>query len=183
MGGTSTAAKIRIENILGRVEEYRPEMDEDLLRHAYVFGANRHQGQIRRSGEPYFNHPLTVAWILAEMELDEETIAAGLLHDILEDTETTAEELEEEFGPEVTRLVVAMTKMADYESSYSSREATEAENFRRLLLASMDDVRVILIKLADRLHNMRTLEHLDRDRQIAIARETLDIFAPIANRL
>ncbi len=183
MGGTSPAAKIRIENILGRVEEYRPELDENLLRHAYVFGANRHQGQIRRSGEPYFNHPLTVAWILTQMELDEETIAAGLLHDILEDTETTAEELEEEFGPEVTRLVVAMTKMADYESSYSSREATEAENFRRLLLASMDDVRVILIKLADRLHNMRTLEYLDRDRQIAIARETLEIFAPIANRL
>ncbi|MCK5376905.1 MAG: bifunctional (p)ppGpp synthetase/guanosine-3',5'-bis(diphosphate) 3'-pyrophosphohydrolase [Acidobacteria bacterium] len=183
MVAKAAAAKIRIEDILSRMERYRPDLDEDLLRHAYVFGANRHQGQIRRSGEPYFTHPLTVAWILAEMELDEETIAAGLLHDILEDTETTAEELEIEFGPEVTRLVVALTKMADYESSYSSREATEAENFRRLLLASMDDVRVILIKLVDRLHNMRTLEHLRRDRQIAIARETLEIFAPIANRL
>jgi GTP pyrophosphokinase len=176
-------AKIRIEDILNRMEQYRPDLDEDLLRHAYVFAANRHQGQIRRSGEPYFTHPLTVAWILAEMELDEETIAAGLLHDLLEDTPTTAEELEFEFGPEVARLVVALTKMADFESSYSSREATEAENFRRLLLASMDDVRVILIKLVDRLHNMRTLEHLRRERQIAIARETLEIFAPIANRL
>jgi len=175
--------RIRIENILNRMEHYRPDLDEDLLRHAYVFAANRHQGQVRSSGEPYFTHPLTVAWILAEMELDEETVAAGLLHDLLEDTPTTAEELEIQFGPEVARLVVALTKMADFESSYTSREATEAENFRRLLLASMDDVRVILVKLADRLHNMRTLVYLRRDRQIAIARETLEIFAPIANRL
>ena len=179
----SGAIKIRIEDILNRVESYRPELDENLIRHAYVFAANRHQGQIRRSGEPYLTHPLTVAWILAEMELDEETVAAGLLHDILEDTPTTADELEEAFGPEVARLVVALTKMADFESSYTSREATEAENFRRLLLASMDDVRVILVKLADRLHNMRTLGFLRRERQVAIARETLDIFAPIANRL
>ncbi len=180
---TAIAAKIRIEDILTRMEQYRPDLDEDLLRHAYVFAANRHQGQARRSGEPYFTHPLAVAWILAEMELDEETVAAGLLHDLVEDTPTTAEEIEIGFGSEVARLVVALTKMADFESSYSSREATEAENFRRLLLASMDDVRVILIKLADRLHNMRTLNYLHRDRQIAIARETLEIFAPIANRL
>jgi GTP pyrophosphokinase len=178
-----TEVKIRIEDILNRMEQYRPDLDEDLLRHAYVFAANRHQGQIRRSGEPYLTHPLTVAWILADMELDEETVAAGLLHDLLEDTPTTAEEIEVEFGPEIDRLVTALTKMADFESSYSSREATEAENFRRLLLASVDDLRVILVKLADRLHNMRTLGFLRRDRQIAIARETLDIFAPIANRL
>ncbi len=165
------------------MERYRPDLDEDLIRHAYVFAANRHQGQIRRSGEPYFTHPLAVAWILADMELDEETVSAGLLHDLLEDTETTVDEIGEEFGPEVTRLVAALTKMADFESSYSSREAKEAENFRRLLLASMDDVRVILVKLADRLHNMRTLGFLRRDRQVAIARETLEIFAPIANRL
>ena len=183
MAAETVPPRIRIENILSRMERYRPDLDEDLLRHAYVFAANRHQGQVRRSGEPYFTHPLTVAWILADMELDEETIAAGLLHDILEDTDTTAEELEVEFGPEVARLVVALTKMADFENSYSSREATEAENFRRLLLASMDDVRVILVKLVDRLHNMRTLGFLRRDRQVAIARETLEIFAPIANRL
>jgi GTP pyrophosphokinase len=185
-GGVATAyveVKVRIEDILNRMEQYRPDLDEDLLRHAYVFAANRHQGQIRRSGEPYLTHPLTVAWILADMELDEETVAAGLLHDLLEDTSTTAEEIEIEFGTEVGRLVTALTKMADFESSYSSREATEAENFRRLLLASVDDLRVILIKLADRLHNMRTLGFLRRDRQIAIARETLEIFAPIANRL
>ncbi len=177
------SAKIRIEDILNRMERYRPDLDEDLIRHAYVFAANRHQGQIRRSGEPYFTHPLAVAWILADMELDEETVSAGLLHDLLEDTETTVDEIDEEFGPEVARLVAALTKMADFESSYSSREANEAENFRRLLLASMDDVRVILVKLADRLHNMRTLGFLRRERQVAIARETLEIFAPIANRL
>ena len=181
VAGTASA-KIRIEDILNRMERYRPDLDEDLIRHAYVFAANRHQGQIRRSGEPYFTHPLTVAWILADMELDEEAVAAGLLHDLLEDTDTTAEEIEDEFGPEVARLVAALTKMADFESSYSSREANEAENFRRLLLASMDDVRVILVKLADRLHNMRTLGFLRRERQVAIARETLEIFAPIANR-
>jgi GTP pyrophosphokinase len=176
-------AKIRIEDILNRVELYRADPDEELLRHAYVFAAIRHQGQVRRSGEAYFTHPLTVAWILAEMELDEVSIAAGLLHDLLEDTDTTAEELELEFGPDVTRLVEALTKLSDFESSFSSREATEAENFRRLLLASMDDVRVILVKLADRLHNMRTLKHLQPGRQVAIAQETLDIYAPIANRL
>ena len=178
-----SSAKIRIEDILNRVELYRPDLDEDLIRHAYVFAANRHQGQVRRSGEAYFVHPLTVAWMLAEMELDEVAIAAGLLHDLLEDTDTTAEELGFEFGPDVTRLVVALTKLSDFESSFSSREATEAENFRRLLLASMDDVRVILVKLTDRLHNMRTLSFLHPDRQVAIARETLDIYAPIANRL
>jgi len=179
----SPPAKIRIEDILNRVEQYRDDPDEDLLRHAYVFAGSRHRGQVRRSGEPYFNHPLTVAWILAEMELDEVSIAAGLMHDILEDTDATAEELEQEFGPEVTRLVVALTKISTYESSFSSQEATEAENFRRLLLASMDDVRVIIVKLADRLHNMRTLEFLSRERQVAIAQETLDIYAPISNRL
>jgi GTP pyrophosphokinase len=177
------SAKIRIEDILNRMERYRPDLDEDLIRHAYVFAANRHQGQIRRSGEPYFTHPLAVAWILADMELDEETVSAGLLHDLLEDTKTTVDEIGEEFGPQVARLVAALTKMADFESSYSSREANEAENFRRLLLASMDDVRVILVKLADRLHNMRTLGFLRRERQVAIAKETLEIFAPIANRL
>ena len=183
MVAESASAKIRIEDILNRMERYRPDLDEDLIRHAYVFAANRHQGQIRRSGEPYFTHPLAVAWILADMELDEETVSAGLLHDLLEDTKTTADEIGEEFGPQVARLVAALTKMADFESSYSSREANEAENFRRLLLASMDDVRVILVKLADRLHNMRTLGFLRRERQVAIAKETLEIFAPIANRL
>ncbi len=177
------AGKIRIEDILDRVERYRADFDEDLLRHAYIFSANRHQGQVRRSGEDYMIHPLSVAWILAEMELDEVAIVVGLLHDLLEDTETTADELRVEFGDDVTRLVEALTKISTFEESYASHEDTEAENFRRLLLASMDDVRVILVKLADRLHNMRTLGFLSQERQVAIARETLDIYAPIANRL
>ena len=154
-----------------------------MLRQAYVLAATRHHRQVRRSGEAYVIHPPSVAWMLSELELDEVAIAAGLLHDLLEDTDTTTEELELEFGPDVTRLVEALTKLSDFESSFTSREATEAENFRRLLLASMDDVRVILVKLADRLHNMRTLSFLRPDRQVAIARETLDIYAPIANRL
>jgi GTP pyrophosphokinase len=126
-----TEVKIRIEDILNRMEQYRPDLDEDLLRHAYVFAANRHQGQIRRSGEPYLTHPLTVAWILADMELDEETVAAGLLHDLLEDTPTTAEEIEVEFGPEIDRLVTALTKMADFESSYSKPRTSAACCWRR----------------------------------------------------
>ncbi len=175
--------KVRIEDILDQVERYRPDYDVDLLMRANVFGAARHDGQIRLSGEDYFMHPLSVAWILAQMEMDEVAIAAGLLHDILEDTDTTEEEIERHFGVEVRRLVVALTKISVYESSYTTREETDAENFRRLLLASIDDVRVILIKLADRLHNMRTLDFLKRERQVAIARETLEIYAPIANRL
>lgn len=182
-GGVKTPSRVRFEDILDRMEAYLPELDEALLRHAYVFAAKRHQGQVRRSGEPYLTHPLMVAWILADMELDELAVAVGLLHDILEDTDTAEEEMEAEFGPEVTRAVVALTKMSGYESTFASREATVAENFRRLLLASMDDVRVILVKLADRLHNMRTLEYMRPERQRAIARETLDIYAPIANRL
>ncbi len=176
-------ARVRFEDIIDRMEEYLPDVDEALLRHAYVFAAKRHEGQVRRSGEPYLTHPLMVAWILADLELDELAVAVGLLHDILEDTETTEAEMEAEFGPEVTRAVVALTKMSGYESTFTSREATIAENFRRLLLASMSDVRVILVKLADRTHNMRTLEYMKPDRQKAIAQETLDIYAPIANRL
>lgn len=180
MGLTRT---IRIDEIISRVQEYRDDCDEFLLRKAYVFAAKRHDGQIRRSGEKYFIHPLMVAWTLADMELDEVSIAAGLLHDILEDTETTEEEMERAFGPEVTRLVVALTKMSAFQSSFSTHEEKQAENFRKLLFASTDDIRVLLVKLADRLHNMRTLNFLDRDRQVAIARETLDVYAPIANRL
>ncbi len=108
MVSETAPAKIRIEDILNRMERYRPDLDEDLIRHAYVFAANRHQGQIRRSGEPYFTHPLAVAWILADMELDEETVSAGLLHDLLEDTKTTVDEIGEEFGPQVARLVAAL---------------------------------------------------------------------------
>jgi len=174
---------VRIEQIISRVQEYKESCDELLLDRAYVFAATRHAGQIRRSGEKYLIHPLMVAWTLADMELDEVSIAAGLLHDILEDTDTEEEEMRRIFGPEVTRLVVALTKLSALQSSFKTHEEKQAENFRKLLFASTDDIRVLLVKLADRLHNMRTLNFLPRDRQVAIARETLDIYAPIANRL
>jgi GTP pyrophosphokinase len=181
MDGSSP--KARIEDILTAVEAYRPDMDEGLLRQAYVFAANRHRGQLRLSGEPYLSHPLHVAKILTGLELDEVAVATGMLHDILEDTDTTRSELEAVFGGQIAGLVAALTKIATFESTFAARQASEAESFRRLLLASVDDVRVILVKLADRLHNMRTLEYLERSRQLAIAQETLEIYAPIANRL
>ena len=173
----------RFEDILDFVSAYNPDCDEDLLRRAYVYSAMAHRGQVRVSGEPYLVHPLEVARILAEMHLDEVAIAGGLLHDLLEDTWVTEEELEEQFGEHITGLVKALTKITTMEQSYAAREAAQAENVRRMLLASIADVRVILVKLADRLHNMRTLGHLPEDRRKRIAAETMEIYAPIAHRL
>ncbi len=165
------------------VSAYNPECDEDLLRRAYVYSAMAHRGQVRVSGEPYLVHPLEVARILAEMHLDEVAIATGLLHDLLEDTWVSEEELETKFGEHITGLVKALTKITTMEQSYAAREAAQAENVRRMLLASIADVRVILVKLADRLHNMRTLGFLPEDRRKRIAAETMEIYAPIAHRL
>ncbi|TAM50996.1 MAG: bifunctional (p)ppGpp synthetase/guanosine-3',5'-bis(diphosphate) 3'-pyrophosphohydrolase [Acidobacteria bacterium] len=165
------------------VSGYNPDCDEDLLRRAYVYSAMAHRGQVRVSGEPYLVHPLEVARILAEMHLDEVAIAAGLLHDLLEDTWVSEEELEKQFGEHIAGLVKALTKITTMEQSYAAREAAQAENVRRMLLASIADVRVILVKLADRLHNMRTLGFLPEDRRKRIAAETMEIYAPIAHRL
>lgn len=173
----------RVEEILDLVASYHPECDEDLLRRAYVFSAMAHRGQVRVSGEPYLIHPLEVARILAEMHLDEVAIAAGLLHDLIEDTFVTEDELHAQFGPQITNIVKALTKIISMEQSYAAREAVQAENVRRMLLASVEDVRVILVKLADRLHNMRTLLFLPEPSRRRIARETLEIYAPIAHRL
>ncbi len=173
----------RFEDILEIVSGYNPGCDEDLLRRAYVFSAMAHRGQVRVSGEPYLVHPLEVSRILAEMHLDEVAIAAGLLHDLLEDTWVSEEELESQFGEHITGLVKALTKITTMEQSYAAREAAQAENVRRMLLASIVDVRVILVKLADRLHNMRTLGFLPEDRRKRIAAETMEIYAPIAHRL
>lgn len=178
-----TDALPRFEEILDLVAGYHPECDEDLLRRAYVYSAMAHRGQVRVSGEPYLVHPLEVARILAEMHLDEVAIAAGLLHDLLEDTFVTGDELEARFGPQVASIVRALTKITTMEQSYAAREAAQAENVRRMLLASVEDVRVILVKLADRLHNMRTLRFLPEESRRRIARETLEIYAPIAHRL
>lgn len=173
----------RFEDILEVVAGYNPDCDEELLRRAYVYSAMAHRGQVRVSGEPYLVHPLEVARILAEMHLDEVAIATGLLHDLLEDTWVSEEELEAQFGEHITGLVKALTKITTMEQSYAAQEAAQAENVRRMLLASIADVRVILVKLADRLHNMRTLGHLHGEARRRIATETMEIYAPIAHRL
>jgi guanosine-3',5'-bis(diphosphate) 3'-pyrophosphohydrolase len=172
---------IRFQDILDRIESYKPDFDEELLQKAYIFSAREHRGQVRSSGEPYLVHPLNVAYILAEMRLDETSIAVGLLHDVLEDTLTTKETLLETFGGDVAELVDGVTKISRY--AYVSREQQQAETFRKMLLAMVSDLRVVLVKLADRLHNMRTLEFLTAERREAVAKETMEIYAPIANRL
>jgi GTP diphosphokinase / guanosine-3',5'-bis(diphosphate) 3'-diphosphatase len=172
---------IRFEDLLDKVRAYSPAADVELLRKAYVFSAFEHRGQVRHSGEPYLIHPLAVADFLADMRLDAVAIAAGLLHDVVEDTLTTIERIREVFGPEVAHVVEGVTKISAIR--FSSSEERQAENFRKMLLAMVDDVRVILVKLADRLHNMRTLGHLPEERRMSVAQETRDIYAPIANRL
>ncbi len=172
---------LRFEDILEKVESYHSSVDEDLLRRAYVVSAHEHRNQLRSSGEPYLVHPLAVAMTLAEMKLDDASIAAGLLHDVLEDGSVSKERIGELFGADVAHLVDGVTKIGKY--AFTSREAQQAETFRKMLLAMTDDLRVILVKLADRLHNMQTLEHVPEERQRATAAETLEIYAPLANRL
>jgi GTP diphosphokinase / guanosine-3',5'-bis(diphosphate) 3'-diphosphatase len=173
----------RFEDVLEIVQVYKPDCDEALLRKAYVYSAMAHRGQVRVSGEPYLVHPLEVARILAEMRLDEVAIATGLLHDLLEDTDIDAAEVESQFGARVAGIVKALTKISTMEQSFAARQRAQADTFRRMLLASIEDVRVILVKLADRLHNMRTLHFLSESRRRRIATETLEIYAPIAHRL
>jgi GTP diphosphokinase / guanosine-3',5'-bis(diphosphate) 3'-diphosphatase len=172
---------IRFEDLIEKVRTTNPDADVELLRRAYVFSAYEHKGQVRHSGEPYLVHPLEVADLLADMKLDVVAVAAGLLHDIVEDTQTPIERIKELFGADIAHVVEGVTKLGAI--PFSSSEERQAENFRKMLLAMVDDIRVILVKLADRLHNMRTLHHLPEERRIKIAQETLDIYAPIANRL
>ena len=172
---------IRFETLLEKVRAYSPEADLELLRRAYVFSALEHKGQVRHSGEPYLVHPLEVADFLADMKLDVVAVSAGLLHDVVEDTLTTPERIAELFGAEIAHVVEGVTKIGAI--PFSSTEERQAENLRKMLLAMVDDIRVILVKLADRLHNMRTLHHLPEERRVKIAQETIDIYAPIANRL
>src|SRR5215467_11736760 len=172
---------IRFEDLIEKVRATNPDADVELLRRAYVFSAYEHKGQVRHSGEPYLVHPLEVADLLTDMKLDVVAIAAGLLHDIVEDTQTSIERIKELFGSDVAHVVEGVTKLGAIQ--FSSSEERQAENFRKMLLAMVDDIRVILVKLADRLHNMRTLNHLPDDKRVKIAQETRDIYAPIANRL
>ncbi len=172
---------IRITDILDRISTYHPEADLGLVERAYVYSARIHEGQVRLSGEPYLSHPLEVTGLLTELKLDTVSAAAGLLHDALEDTKATVEDLTEMFGEEVVRIVEGVTKLSSL--SFRSSEARQAESIRKMILAMADDIRVVLIKLCDRLHNMRTLRFQTEAKQIKIAQETLDIYAPIASRL
>ncbi len=172
---------IRIEDIIEKVESNRPNADTDLIRRSYFFSAMHHRGQKRASGEPYLIHPLEVADILAEMRLDEVSVSTGLLHDVVEDTLVDLDTIRKYFGDEITRLVDGLTKIANISSL--SKEKQQAENVRKMVLAMTTDVRVVLIKLADRLHNMRTMQFLKPEKRARISQETLDIYAPIAHRL
>ena len=172
---------LRFNDILDRLISYNPNADTDLLRKAYVFSAKVHMGQVRLSGEPYLIHPLEVAGILTQLKLDVASLATGLLHDTVEDTLTTIEETRENFGDEIAQLVDGLTKISQIH--LRSSEEGQAENYRKMILAMVKDIRVILIKLADRLHNMRTLNYQIPEKQVEIAQETLDIYAPIAHRL
>ena len=171
----------QLETLIEEIPKYQPGADLDVLARAYRFSAASHQGQQRASGEPYLSHPLEVANLLVDFKMDVTTVTAGLLHDVLEDTATTKADLEREFGGEIAELVDGVTKIGKL--AFSSREERQAENFRKMLVAMARDLRVLMIKLADRLHNMRTLDYLPPDRAKKIAQETLDIYAPLAHRL
>jgi guanosine-3',5'-bis(diphosphate) 3'-pyrophosphohydrolase len=170
-----------VEELIAAVEEYFPDLDRDLLRRAFAFAAAAHEGQRRRSGEPFVHHPWATAKVCAELRLDEQAIAAALLHDVVEDTDVDLDELRGEYGSEIAQLVEGVTKLT--RTTFQSREQAEAENYRKMIVAMAQDVRVILIKLADRLHNMRTIEYQGKQAQVRKAKETLEVYAPLAHRL
>ncbi len=170
-----------VDELLADVAAYTPDLDRDLLARAFAYSEHAHEGQQRRSGEDFIHHPWGVAKICAGLHLDEQTIAAALLHDVVEDTDADIEEVRAEFGDEIARLVEGVTKLTRIQ--FQSREQAEAENYRKMIVAMAEDVRVILIKLADRLHNMRTIEYLGKQKQVQKAKETLEIYAPLAHRL
>jgi guanosine-3',5'-bis(diphosphate) 3'-pyrophosphohydrolase len=178
---TNVLTVTRFRDLLRKIRSYRPTDDLTLVKKAYDFSLRHHQGQTRASGEPYLVHPLEVASVLADMRLDTTAIASGLLHDAVEDTSVTVDDIRAEFGEQVAHIVEGVTKISKID--FASREEAQAESVRKMVLAMVDDIRVVLIKLADRLHNMRTLKHLTPERQTKIARETLEIYAPIAHRL
>jgi (p)ppGpp synthetase, RelA/SpoT family len=172
---------LRITDILDKTQSYLPPEDLEMIKKAYIYSATVHQGQVRLSGEPYLTHPMEVAGILADMKMDAATIISGLLHDTVEDTLTTSAQIENEFGKDVAFLVSGLTKLSLI--SFGSQEERQAENFRKMILAMSSDIRILLVRLADRIHNMRTLQYQTPDKRIYIARETIDVYAPLANRL
>src|SRR3981189_678769 len=178
---TTALTLTKFRDLMKGMQENRPQDDLSIIKKAYDFSLKYHQGQSRASGDPYLVHPLEVALVLAEMKMDPVAVAAGLLHDSVEDTSVTIVDIRKEFGEQVAHIVEGVTKISKID--FATREEQQAENLRKMMLAMVDDIRVVLIKLADRLHNMRTLEHLPSDRQHKIAEETLEIYAPIAHRL
>ncbi len=178
---TTALTLTKFRDLMKRMQESRPQDDLTIVKKAYDYSLKHHDGQTRASGEPYLVHPLEVALVLAEMKMDPVAVAAGLLHDSVEDTSVTIQDIQKEFGEQVAHIVEGVTKISKID--FATREEQQAENLRKMMLAMVDDIRVVLIKLADRLHNMRTLEHLQPDRQRKIAEETLEIYAPIAHRL
>src|SRR6266404_4832485 len=176
-----TPRMMRQYDLIERVKRYNPNTSEAMLNRAYVYAMKAHGEQRRASGDPYFSHPLEVAGILTDLKLDDATIAAALLHDTIEDTTATRAEIDQIFGPDIGHLVEGLTKLKRLD--LVSREAKQAENLRKLLLAIAEDVRVLLVKLADRLHNMRTIAHMPAEARRRVAEETIDIYAPLAGRI
>ncbi len=173
--------EITIQDVINKRKEHTRKVDTKLILKAYNYANDNHKNQTRHSGEPYIIHPLNVAYILADIGLDDSSICAALLHDVVEDTKVTSEDLQREFGKEIAQMVEGVTKLGTMQ--FASVEEQQVEDYRKMFLAMGKDIRVILIKLADRLHNMRTLKYLKRDRQIANAKETMELYAPLANRL
>ena len=178
---TAYSEPVTIDFILDIVRKAQPDADFDIIRRAYSLAEEAHNGQKRASGEDYIVHPLNVAAIIADLHMDEATISAALLHDVVEDTTFTLEQMAEMFTPEIAMLIDGVTKLGKIE--YKSKEERQLESYRKLFLAMAKDIRVIIIKLADRLHNMRTLKYMREDKQHRIARETIEIYAPLANRM
>ena len=172
---------VTIESLIDTVKGYMPDADVELIERAYLVAKEGHADQRRASGEPYINHPLNVAAILAELQLDDKTIAAAILHDVVEDTIFTLDEMEDMFGEEIALLIDGVTKIGKI--YFKTKEQQQIEAYRKLIIATAKDLRVILIKLADRLHNMRTLKFMRDDKRKRIAKETLELYAPLANRL
>lgn len=173
--------EITIQDVINKKKQITRRVDVKLIMKAYNLANNEHKNQCRKSGEPYIIHPLHVAYTLAQIGLDDSTICAALLHDVVEDTEITNDNIKEQFGEEIAQMVAGVTKLSNMH--FTSLEEQQVEDYRKMFLAMGKDIRVILIKLADRLHNMRTLKFLSKDRQIANARETMELYAPLANRL
>ena len=170
-----------IEQLIEKIKSYNPQSDTKAIEKVFLFAKEGHKDQKRNSGEPYIIHPLQVALILADLNMDDATIMAGLMHDVLEDTECSFDQMKELFGEEVTRLVDGVTKLKNLK--YKTKQESQAENIRKMVMAMSKDIRVIIIKLADRMHNMRTLEYMTPQKKIEIATETIEIYVPLAHRL